>query len=183
MQEVLNWTINTIRKENVIDSSWLEEQKFEWTPLVVKSLKSLLDENCTVLILTDDNRDWFGEYVLSNINDIKNGRPNLPFYNFKSLYNKYKHINSEEDIQLIIDMLNISFPNGYIFWYIGKGESKQSILPKYHSNSFLWLIDETLPGSLTFNENDPTLDIKLLQMYKLFNKTLNAILFAEVTTD
>ena len=80
-------------------------------------------------------------------------------------------------------MLNISFPNGYIFWYIGKGESKQSILPKYHANSFLWLIDETLPGSLTFNENDPTLDIKLLQMYKLFNKTLNAILFAEVTTD
>ena len=72
MQEILNWTINTIRKENIVDSSWLEEQKFEWTPLVVKSLKSLLDENCTVLILTDDNRDWFGEYVLSNINDIKN---------------------------------------------------------------------------------------------------------------
>jgi hypothetical protein len=183
MQEILNWTINTIRHESIVDSTWLEEQKFEWTPLVVKSLKSLLDDNCTVLIITDNDRDWFGKYILSNINDFKNGRPNLPFYDFKSLLSKHSRINSQEDIQLIIDMLNISFPNGYIFWYIGKGESKESILPKYHSNSFLWLMDETLPGSLTFKENDDTLDIKLIQMYKLFNKTLNAILFAEISTD
>ena len=180
MQEILNWTIDTIRKEAIVDSTWLEEQKFEWTPLVVKSLKSLIDENCTVLILTDNDRQWFGQYILNNINEPTNGRPNLPFYDFKALCTNYQNIHSQEDIQLILDMLDISFPNGYIFWYIGKGESKQSILPKYNANSFLWLIDETIPGSLTFKSNDTTMDIKLIQMYKLFNKTLDAMLFAQV---
>jgi hypothetical protein len=183
MQEILNWTIDTIRQEEKIDFTWLEEQKFEWTPLVIKTLKSLVNDNYSILILSDDDRYWFTNYILSNINDRKNNRPNLPFYDFRSLYGKYNKINSEEDIKLINDMLNISFPNGYVFWYIGKGNSKEFMLPRYHDNSFLWLIDETLPKSLIFSENDSLLDIKLLQMYKLFSQTLNAILFAEVIVD
>jgi hypothetical protein len=183
MQEILNWTIKTIREEEIIDSTWLEEQKFEWTPLVVKSLKNVLNDNSTILIVTDEPRNWFGNYILSNINDSKHGRPNLPFYDFKAICNNYHNLHSQQDIQLIIDMLNISFPNGYTFWYIGTGACKHSILAKYHSNSFLWLIDETIPGCLTFKEDDTMLDIKLIQMYKLFNKTLDAILFAEVNID
>ncbi len=183
MQEVLNWTINTIRQEDTVDSSWLEEKKFEWAPLVVKTLKSLLNKNYTILIISDDDKQWFKEYILTQINHTKNGRPNLPIYDFQSIYHHYNKVQSEEDIQLIIDMLNISFPNGYLFWYIGKGNSKQSIIPKYHANSFLWLIDEELPGSLTLNGDDPTLDMKLLQIYKLFDKTLNASLFAEISLD
>jgi hypothetical protein len=136
MQEILNWTIDTIRKEAIVDSTWLEEQKFEWTPLVVKSLKSLIDDNCTVLILTDNDRQWFGQYILNNINEPTNGRPNLPFYDFKALCINYQNIHSQEDIQLILDMLNISFPNGYIFWYIGKGEDKHCDIAKRKDNSY-----------------------------------------------
>jgi len=182
MQEVLNWTINTIRNEKSIDSTWLEEKKFEWTPLVVKSLKSLLEHNSTILIITDDSRQWFSQYILANINNPKNNRPYLPFYDLKSICTSIDKIKSEEDIQLILDMLNISFPNGYVFWYIGDGNSTQSILPKYNSNSFMWLLDEELPNSLSLKD-DEQLDLKLLQIFNLFNKTLEAVLFADINLD
>jgi len=183
MQEILNWTINQIRKEDNLGSSWLEEKKFEWTPLVVKSLKNILEKNCTVLIITDNDREWFLDYILTNINHKKNNRPNLPFYNFKAFYKNIDNIKSEDDVQLVKDILDISFPNGYRFWYIGQGHKKQSILPKYHADSFLWLLDDELPNSLSLKSNDPSLDIKLLQMFKLYNKTLDAVLFAQINLD
>ena len=183
MQDILNWTINTIREESIMDSTWLEERKFDWTPLVVKSLKSLLHNNSSVLILTDNDRSWFGDYILTNINNIKNNRPYLPFYDFTSICKQFVDINTHMNTELIIDMLNISFPNGYYFWYIGKSNDKKSIIPKYLNNSFLWLLDDELPNSMSFKSNDQNIDTKLLQIFKLYNKTLNAVLFADVTMD
>jgi hypothetical protein len=183
MQEVLNWTIDTIRQQETIDSTWLEEKKFEWAPLVVKTLKSIIEKQYTLLIVTDDDRSWFGDYILNELNHKKNGRPNIPVFDFKGIYHHYDKVKSEEDIQLIDDMLDISFPNGYVFWYIGKGNSHYSVIPKYHQNSFLWLIDEDLSGSLSLKAADQNLDLKLLQIFKLFNKTLDAALFVEITLD
>lgn len=182
MQEFLNWTIDTIRNDQLI-GSWLEEKKFEWTPLVSKSIGTLLNKNCSILIVTDSEREWFKDYCLANINSPKLGRPYLPFYDFKSLYPQAEYIKNDEEISLLKDMLNISFPQGYCFWYVGRGHSHRANMPKVSKNSFLWLIDEEMPNSFYLRGNDESIDFKLLQMFRLYNKSLSAALFADVFVD
>lgn len=182
MQEFLNWTIDTIRNDQLI-GSWLEERKFDWTPLVAKSVSNLLSKNCSVLVATDKEREWFMHYILSNVNSVSQGRPFLPFYDFRSVCPRVESISSDEDLRLVKDMLNISFPNGYCFWYIGRGQNHRSSLAKASTNSYLWLLDDERPNSFGLRSSDETLDFKLLQMYRLYNKTLNAALFGEVALD
>ena len=82
MQEFLNWTVDTIREDRLI-SPWLEEKKYEWTPLVSKNIYNLLERGFSIIVVTDKEREWFLEYVLGNINSTKLNRPFLPFYDFK----------------------------------------------------------------------------------------------------
>ncbi len=182
MQEFLNWTIDTIREDKLV-GSWLEERKYDWTPLVAKSVTNILSKEQSVLIITDNDRDWFGRYILSNINSSKNQRPLLPFYDFKSFNNNLSSLKNEHDIELLTDMLNISFPHGYYFWYIGRSNSPQAVIPKVFKKSLLWILDEKLPNSFSLKSNDEALDIKLLQMYRLYNKTLSAVLFAQIDVE
>jgi len=179
MQEFLNWTLKAIRDDNLVNASWLEEKKFEWTPMVAKSITNIINNGCSVIILSDTDRKWFLEYIISNINSSKNARPFLPFYDFKSFSKQIKSIQSERDADNIKDMLNISFPNGYIFWYIGKGQDPIATIAKISKNSFMWLIDENRQNTFSLKSDD-FLDYKLLQMFKLFNKTLSAALFAQI---
>ena len=182
MQEFTNWTVKTIREDKYI-GSWLEERKFDWIPLVSKTLLNIIDSGKTVLIVSDEQRNWFLKYILSNINKDPNQRPLLPFFDFECIAHNFSNISKESDIELIQDMLDLSFPNGYIFWYIGKSSSKEAVLPKVSNNSFLWLFDEDVPNSFVLNSTDETLDMKLLQLYRLFNKTLDATLFAQIEVD
>ena len=182
MQEFLNWTIDTIRDDKLI-GSWLEERKYDWTPLAAKSISSVVDKGRSVLIITDNDRDWFAKYILSNINSTHNKRPLLPFYDFKSFSNQINNIKNESDIELIKDMLSISFPNGYYFWYIGQSQCAQANIAKVSKNSFLWLFDEEIPNSFNLKSNDEALDMKLLQMFRLFDKTLSAVLYAEIDVE
>ena len=121
MQEFLNWTVNTIREDRLI-SPWLEEKKYEWTPLIAKNIHNLLERGFSIIVITDKEREWFLEYILANINSSKLNRPFLPYYDFKSFYRFMDNVKSDEDISYIKDMLSISFPNGYCFWYIGKSQ-------------------------------------------------------------
>lgn len=183
MQEFLNWTIDTIREDKLI-SPWLEEKKYEWTPLVAKSVINILDKNRSVIIITDKDREWFLEYILANINHTKLNRPFLPFYDFRAFYRQIDNPKqSEEDINFIKDMLNISFPNGYCFWYIGRSQDIRATIPKISKNSFLWLFDEERQNAFNLRSNDEALDMKLLQMFRLYNKTLSATLFAQVNVE
>ncbi len=182
MQEFLNWTIDTIREDKLI-GSWLEERKYDWTPLISNSVLNILDKGRSVLVITDNQRDWFSHYILSNINSNKNQRPLLPFYDFKTFTNQINNISSESDIELIKDMLNISFPNGYTFWYIGRSQSDKANIAKISKNSLLWIFDEDIPNSFSLHSNDESLDMKLLQMYRLYNKTLSAALFAQIDVE
>ncbi len=182
MQEFLNWTVDTIRNDRLI-SPWLEEKKFEWVPLASKSIINILEKGCSVLIITDNDRDWFLQYILTNINAQKLNRPFLPFYDFKSFYKNLEDLKSDEDFNFIRDMLNISFPNGYCFWYIGKSQDTKATLPKISKNSFLWLFDEEIQDAFNLKNNDEALDMKLLQMFRLYNKTLSAALFAEINVE
>ena len=182
MQEFLNWTIDTIREDKLL-GSWLEEKKYEWVPLVAKSLQGIINYGVSVLIITDTDREWFLDYILKNINSPRNNRPYLPFYDFRSFYPNLDFLKSEDEIALIKDMLSISFPNGYIFWYIGRGQHIKATLPKVEKHSFLWLLDEERQDAFNLRSNDEALDFKLLQMYRLFNKTIRATLYIDISRD
>jgi hypothetical protein len=182
VQEFLNWTVDTIREDRLI-SPWLEEKKYEWVPLVSKSITNLFEKGCSVLVITDGERDWFLKYILTQINSNKKNRPFLPFYNFKSFYKDLDDVKTEDEIKFIKDMLAISFPNGYCFWYIGKSNDARAILPKFSKNSFLWILDEEIQDAFNLRSSDEALDMKLLQMYRLYDKTLSASLFAEINVE
>ena len=44
----------------------------------------------------------------------------------------------------------------------------------------MWIMDENYPNALSMRSYDPLIDIKLLQLYRLFDKTLSAVLFGEI---
>ena len=179
MQEFINWTVDTIRHDKYL-GSWIEERKYDWVPLISKSVHNLIEKEKSVLIITDKDFDWYMKYILTNINKSKHNRPLLPFYDFNSFNSDLDSIKTENDIELIKDMLDISFPKGYFFWYIGKSQSKRATLAKFSNKPLLWIMDEELPNSFVLRSNDESLDMKLLQMYRLFDKTLSAALFAEI---
>jgi hypothetical protein len=180
MQDFLNWTIDTIRSDRLI-GSWLEERKYEWTPLVAKSMKYLLEQNRSVIIITDNQREWFLEYIMAHINSFN--RPYLPFYDYRAICRQLDNARTEDDLELIKDMLSISFTNGYFIWYIGNGNHKRALLPKTLNSSFMWNIDDEAQDVFNLKSNDEALDIKLLQMFRLYNKTITASLFAEINVD
>lgn len=178
MQQLLKWTLDTIREEES-SFSWMEEYRYEWAPLV-KSAVSQTIEGKTALIVTDDPRQWFGNYILNNINDLNKNRPLLPFYLLAGCFPSLQNIHSTQSLELFEDMLDISYPNGYYIWYIGKGDHPYTKLSYRNDDSFLWILDEEVQNSFTLRSSDTLLDIKLLQMYKLFDSTLSASLFGDL---
>jgi hypothetical protein len=80
-------------------------------------------------------------------------------------------------------MLSISFPNGYSFWYIGRSQNIKATIAKVHKNSFLWIFDENIQNSFHLSSLSDALDTQLLQMFRLYNKTLSAVLFAQIEVD
>ena len=181
MQQLLTWTLETIREEESC-FSWMEEYRYEWAPLV-KSAVSQSVEGKTVLIVTDESHQWFGHYILNTINNLRKNRPLLPFYQLSECFPHLSSLNNTDEIQLLEDMLEISYPNGYYIWYIGKGNHPYSKLAYRSDNSFLWVLDEEVQNAFMLRSVDPLLDIKLLQLYKLFDTTLSAVLFGELELD
>lgn len=178
MQELLKWTLDNIRSSGS-SMSWMEEKRLEWVPLVASRLTSLLDGKAFVL-LCDDSRAWFEQYILMNINKTNTNRPLLPFISLRSLYPNLEYIKQQEDLQLLKDMLSLTFSDGYIFFYIGKGSDIKSQIAKSEDTSFLWLLDEQIQNSFHLSSLDESLDVKLIQLFKLMDKTIDALLFAEV---
>lgn len=178
MQQLLKWTLETIREEESC-FSWMEEYRYEWAPLV-KSAVSHVVEGKTILIITDEYRKWFGQYILNSINDLAKNRPLLPFYQLADSFPNLNTIHSTQDIQLLEDMLDISYPNGYYIWYIGRGDHPYTKLAYRNDHNFLWIMDEEVQNSFALRSSDPLLDIKLLQLYKLFDMTISASLFGDL---
>ena len=80
-------------------------------------------------------------------------------------------------------MLDISYPNGYYIWYIGKGDHPYTKLAFREEENFLWILDEEVQNSFALRSTDTLLDIKLLQLFKLFDHTLSAVLFGDLDLD
>ncbi|CAA6805583.1 MAG: DNA replication regulator family [uncultured Sulfurovum sp.] len=178
MQQLLKWTLETIRDEESC-FSWMEEHRYEWSPLVRNACKQTV-EGKTVLILTDENRKWFAKYITNAINSLANDRPLLPFFELTACFPQISSIQSTQELELLEDMLELSYPNGYYIWYIGRGDHPYTKLSYRSDDSFLWLLDGEVQNSFNLRSSDPKLDIKLLQLYKLFDATLSAVLFGDI---
>ncbi len=178
MQQLLKWTLDTIREDDSC-FSWMEEYRYEWSPLVKSAVSQVIDGK-TVLVLTDESHEWFSDYILSSVNDLTKQRPLLPFYKLSDNFPKLKNMYSTSDILLLEDMLDISYPNGYIIWYIGRGDHPLTKISFRNQDNFLWVFDEELQNSFSFRSTDTLLDIKLIQLFKLFDATLSAVLFGEL---
>ncbi|WP_169974888.1 MULTISPECIES: HobA family DNA replication regulator [unclassified Campylobacter] len=178
MSDFIKWTLEAIRDEGSL-MSWMEERRTEWTPLLASKLKFLLEGRAFILI-TDSERFWFEKYFLKNINKPTNSRPVLPFFSLRALYPSFDSISSKEEISLLQDMLSLAFPNGYVFFYVGKSNDKSAQIAKGKDDSYMWLFDEQAQNSFYLSSSDELLDIKLLSLYKLFDKSIDAALFAKV---
>ncbi len=178
MQQLLKWTLETIREEESC-FSWMEEYRYEWAPLVKSAVSQVVDGK-TVLVVTDESHKWFGKYILNAINDLGKHRPLLPFYQLAESFPNLQNIHTTQEIQLLEDMLDISYPNGYYIWYIGRGDHPYTKLAYRNHDNFLWVLDEEVQNSFALRSSDPLLDLKLLQLYKLFDSTLTAALFGDL---
>jgi len=178
MQQLLTWTLETIREEESC-FSWMEEYRYEWAPLVKSAVNNIL-EGKTCLIAADEEHQWFEKYILININDLKKNRPLLPFFALNDCFPSIQMLSNTKEIELLEDMLEISYPQGYFFWYIGRADHPYTKLVFRNDESFLWIIDEEVQNSFRLRSSDPLKDIKLLQLYKLFDQTLSAAIFGEL---
>lgn len=178
MQNFLKWTLDTIRKDGSM-MSWMEEKRFEWVPLAVSMLENLMDGQ-TIILITDDDREWFGDYALRRINRGDKNRPLLPFISIKTFFPNIHQLKTKEDIELLEDMISQSFLNGHTFFYIGKNNDIKMQLVKRNDESFMWVLDEHLQNSFYLSSADELLDIKLIQLFRLLDKSIDAVLFAEV---
>ncbi len=178
MQKFLQWTLEAIREDESL-MSWMEEKRFEWVPIVSSALKNILLGH-SIIIITDKKREWFGKYLSQSLNSFEKNRPLLPILTFEDLCINIDEANSKEKISMIEDMLSVSFPNGYTFFYIGQSNSSRAKLAKHNEESFLWIMDEQLQNSFYLNSNDELLDIKLIQLARLFDKSIDAVLFNEI---
>lgn len=178
MQKLLAWTLQSIREEES-DFSWMEEKRYDWTPLVKSALERIV-QGQSVLVLTDPSRRWFGHYIQNKINETQNNRPFLPFYQLSRMFSTLDDMQSTQDLALLEDMLDISFANGYFIWYIGEGTHPYTKLVYRNEENFLWIIDDQVHNSFPFRGSDDLLDLKLIQLYKLFDRSISAVLFGEL---
>jgi hypothetical protein len=178
VSDFAQWSLDAIREEGG-SLSWLEEQRFDWTTTTSQALEQILEAK-TIILITDEKRKWFETYIINSINGATLDRPILPIVSIDSLYPHFSSVNGGEMLDIIDDMISMSYKDDYFFWYIGRGEDKRADIAKRKNNSYLWIFDEDFVNAFKLNSHDPILDIKLLQLFHLFDSSLNAAMFGEV---
>jgi len=178
MNDFKEWSLDAIREEGG-SFSWLEEQRFDWSTTTSHALAQILDGK-TIILITDEKRKWLESYIVSSLNTQTQERPLLPIISIDSMYYHYNSVNGGDMIDIVDDMINLSYKDDYFFWYIGKGDDKRADIAKRKENSYFWIFDEDYLNAFHLKSYDKSLDIKLLQLYKLFDASLNAAMFGEV---
>jgi len=178
MAEFAQWSLDAIREEGA-SLSWLEEQRFDWTTATSHALEQILAGK-TMILITDEKRKWFESYITSSINGVMLERPPIAIVSIDSIYSYFDSVSGGDMLDMLDDMIVQSFKYDYFFWYIGKGDDKRSDIAKRQDNSYFWIFDEEFNNAFTLKSYDTHLDIKLLQLFQLFNASLNAAMFGEV---
>ncbi len=167
--------IDLIRKKNY---KWMEERRLDFIPLLSDFLNQLLDGK-SVFIITDNQRKWYGKYLLNKINNFNEFKPQfLPFYMLEDIVPQITFAKHPEQFDMIEDMLNVSFEN-YIFWYIGQ-ETSLLKFARRKPESFYWIMDNDLSKNFYLKSTDIFLDTKLINLADIVNESLNAVIFGEV---
>ena len=170
-----SFIMDLIRKKNY---KWMEERRLDFVPLLSVFLNQILDAK-SVLIITDEKRKWYGDYLLSKINNFNEFKPQFfPFYVLENVVPQIKEAKHPEQYDMIEDMLEVSF-NDYIFWYIGQ-ETPMLKFARKKPDSFYWIMDNDLSKNFYLKSTDIYLDNKLLNLADLVNKSLNAAVFGEI---
>jgi hypothetical protein len=173
------WTLEAIRAEGA-SMSWFEEQRFDWIPQIIGAMDQIMNGH-TVVLVTDHERRWFGNYILETINKKFKERPLIPVVSLDALYSHLDIHGDVKEMDVLSDMLSISFKSDYFVWYIGRGGNEQRAdFAKRSDNALMWIMDENYPNALMLRSYDSHIDIKLLQLYRLFDRTLAAVLFGEI---
>ena len=178
MPDFAQWSLDAIREEGG-SLSWLEEQRFEWAKTTALALEQILNGK-TIILITDDKRKWLENYILTSLNNTSMERPLIPIIGIDAIYSHYNLISGGDMIDIVDGMIALSYKDDYFFWYIGDGEDKRSDIAKRKDDSYFWIFDEDFNNAFTLKSYDKNLDIKLLQVYKLFDASLNATMFGEV---
>lgn len=171
-----NWTLNTIRKDGIA-MSWFEERRFDWCQIAYRFVLNIIN-GYSIIICTDAKRRWFGHYALQAINQNKN-RPLIPIFSINNLFMDVADIN----VDSIEDMFSISFSNKYVVWYIGLLDNRLSNFAIESNNNFIWSFNGGLHTSFDLREGDASNDIKLLQLFKILDKTIDAVMFNEIENE
>lgn len=137
MRDFAQWSLDAIREEGG-SLSWLEEQRFDWTTTTAHALEQILSGK-TIILITDEKRKWLESYILSSVNRVSFDRPLLPIISVDSLFQHYNSVSGGEMIDILDDMISISFKEDYFFWYIGKGNDKRADIAKRRDNSYFWI--------------------------------------------
>lgn len=182
MQDLSSWVLQTLRHD-ASHPTWLEERKFEWIPLLKRALQKIFNGESLILV-TDYEREWFMHYVVQSINR-SNNRPYVPIIAINALFPKIDKIShkDEMEIALIHDYFGNIFSQKYGFWYVGRNDALHAKLALSQEDGFLWMFDTNLQNSFTLQSTDILVDIKLIQMYKIFNLALEAVMFGNVRLD
>ncbi|MEO1923289.1 MAG: HobA family DNA replication regulator [Nautiliaceae bacterium] len=157
----------------------MEERRLDFVPLLSIFLSEII-EGKSVLIITDDEREWYADFIINKINNFNEFKPSfIPFYKLKAIVPQITIARHPEQFDMIEDMLNISFNENYIFWYIGK-ETSLLKFARRKENSFFWIMDTDLSKNFYLKSIDPNLDKKLLELGDILNESIKAAIFAEV---
>jgi hypothetical protein len=168
--------IDLIRKKSI---KWMEERRLDFVPLLSDFL-SLVIEGKSVLIITDAEREWYNDYLINKINNFNEFKPSfIPFFNLYKIVPQIKIARHPEQFDMIEDMLNISFNENYIFWYIGK-ETNLLKFARRKPESFFWIMDTDLSKNFYLKSIDVNLDRKLLDLADIVNESLKAAIFGEI---
>lgn len=176
MRDIFKWGIEFTQKNKNLD--WFEIKRESFMPLLAINLHHLLNGK-VFIILSDDDRAWFCDYFIYKIN-YSQTRPIFPFFKLNALYPKFTNTTPKEQIALICDMLNIVFDDNIVCFYIGKTGTGSYALTKNFENNFLWIIDDTIENSFYLSSKGENLDNQLIELTKIFDSAINAVLFEEV---
>ncbi len=180
MNDYLRWINDQLSSEHN-NAYWLDERKYEFMPLAKNALLQMLS-GYPVLLVTDSEREWFAKYALYFLNKPNKNRPLIPIYGLKEVYPNIDFLNyeSDESVSHLFDMLSISFDNEYFFWYVGKSSDGRAKIALRKEGTFSWVFDEEFHNSFYLSSTDDLLDVKLMQLLRLFDKSLSAAIFGEV---
>jgi hypothetical protein len=176
MMDLNRFILDLIRKKNI---KWMEERRLDFVPLLSIFLYHIVDGK-SVLIYTDKDREWYGDYLVNKINSFGEFKPSfIPIYLLKKIVPQIQKAKHPEEFEMIEDMLNISFNENYIFWYIGKETNILKFIRK-KPESFFWIMDTDLSKNFYLKSTDNNLDRKLLDLADIINESIKAAIFAEV---